>query len=204
MSLAGVIDHVEPRIRKHWLERRRGAAALLILAPFLYAALLTPAANEPTWAASLWKSLGWLLFLAGAIFRLMSTLYIGGRKGEQLVTEGPYSITRNPLYFGTLLIALSSACFLESGWLALGVVPATIAYLGCTLASERRRLTAKHGLVYLQYCERVPALMPNLKSWQSSEVIEVDSRCLKIELLRSLRWFSLPLAALLLNYLRSA
>jgi protein-S-isoprenylcysteine O-methyltransferase Ste14 len=54
------------------------------------------------------RSAGWCLW-PGATLRLWSTLYIGGRKRVVLVSDGPYSLCRNPLYVGTFLIALSNA-----------------------------------------------------------------------------------------------
>lgn len=204
MSLAGPVAGVGSRpIRKHWLERRRGTAALLVLAPFVAAGIASPPSAGPVWLTCLVSIVGWLLFLVGSGFRLWSTLYIGGRKGDHLVTEGPYSITRNPLYFGTLLIALSIACFVPSGLVATGIVPAAIIYLHFTLRSESRRLTAKHGLAYVHYSRRVPQLWPNARLWRSAETIEVDHRCLRLELWRSLRWLAIPLATMLVSHLRA-
>ena len=54
-----------------------------------------------------------LLFLLGAILvgiaslgRLWCSLYIAGYKTKQLVTEGPYSMSRHPLYFFSLIGAI--------------------------------------------------------------------------------------------------
>src|SRR5713226_3679090 len=52
------------------------------------------------------EMVGVLLIFLGIVGRLWATLYIGGRKSAEVVTGGPYSITRNPLYvFSTVAAA---------------------------------------------------------------------------------------------------
>src|ERR1700674_3168149 len=41
---------------------------------------------------------GVFLILLSILGRTWCTLYIGGRKRRELITQGPYSIVRNPLY----------------------------------------------------------------------------------------------------------
>ncbi|MBN8965496.1 MAG: isoprenylcysteine carboxylmethyltransferase family protein [Rhizobiales bacterium] len=46
--------------------------------------------------------------------RTWASLYIGGRKIEQFVTNGPYSVMRNPLYFFSILGAAGAGAQLGS------------------------------------------------------------------------------------------
>jgi len=191
------------RVRKHWLERRRAVFGMLVLTPFVVAAVTSPLPRGPeAWRVTL-TIMGWILFLSGATLRLWSTLYIGGRKGDSIVDHGPYSIVRNPLYLGSVFITVSLAFFLQSATLAAGMIPASIAYLFITLRSEERRLASNHGAAYLDYCRRVPRLIPNWRKWKSAAEIEVDVRCLAIEGWRSLRWLTTPVLAIFLMQLRT-
>ncbi|MEW6635116.1 MAG: isoprenylcysteine carboxylmethyltransferase family protein, partial [Pseudomonadota bacterium] len=81
---------------------------LAVLVVVLFAALLFGQSTFPpdTPVHETIEMFGVLLIFLGIIGRLWSTLYIGGRKSAEVVTGGPYSITRNPLYlFSTVAAA---------------------------------------------------------------------------------------------------
>ena len=58
--------------------------------------------------------IGFFFMMIGMFFRAWSSGYIN--KDKELATDGPYSLTRNPLYFGNLLIGtgIAVAC---NNWL---------------------------------------------------------------------------------------
>ncbi|TGS89835.1 isoprenylcysteine carboxylmethyltransferase family protein, partial [bacterium M00.F.Ca.ET.177.01.1.1] len=81
---------------------------LAVLVVVLFAALLFGQSTFPpdTPVHESIEMFGVLLIFLGIVGRLWSTLYIGGRKSSEVVTGGPYSITRNPLYvFSTVAAA---------------------------------------------------------------------------------------------------
>src|SRR5579871_4908400 len=84
--------------------------------------------------------MGWLCFLAAVTIRLWATLYLGGRKGRAVISEGPYSMCRNPLYIGTFLVVLSQVFFLESLTMALGMVLPVIIYMIGVVPAEEQYL----------------------------------------------------------------
>jgi protein-S-isoprenylcysteine O-methyltransferase Ste14 len=183
-------------VPKRWAERRRAPVGLVILAPFSMAAVFSRPWLESASAGALACTIvGWLLFLTGAIFRLWATLHIGGRKGRTVVDDGPYSLTRNPLYFGIFLMTLSIAAFLQSPALAIGLCLAAWSYLQVTVQSEERRLSAKLGRDFRDYCGRVSRFWPQPATFRTPELLSVDIRCLAVECRRALRWMWIPLAA---------
>ena len=73
--------------------------------------------------------LGLAICFLGASFRFWSSGYL--RKNNRLAIGGPYSLTRNPLYFGTYVMAVGAAVSLGS--LLLTVIISTIVCRGLSL-----------------------------------------------------------------------
>src|SRR5258708_8159783 len=60
---------------------------------------------------------GSCISLIGLLIRALASGHV--RKNEQLTTSGPYAYTRNPLYFGSLVLAAGFAVASRSLWIAL-------------------------------------------------------------------------------------
>ena len=180
---------------RSFAERGRAVIGIAILAPFAIAGLFhTPLGEGHPWLQLALDALGWASFVAGAGLRIWATLYIGGHKGKDLITEGPYSICRNPLYLGVFFLVLSVAFFLGSPLMTLGIVLALLVYLRATVASEERRLASRQGDAFDQYCQRVPRFWPGWRLYHAGEKLEVDLRSLRLEVFRAVRWCAIPLA----------
>ncbi|TKT82758.1 isoprenylcysteine carboxylmethyltransferase family protein [Aquamicrobium sp. LC103] len=107
------------------------------------------------------ESLGLALILVGIGGRLWSILYIGGRKSAEVVSTGPYSVMRNPLYFFSTIAAAGVGA--QTG----SYVVATLFAVLCAIVfhvvalREERHLKATLGAPYLDYIGRVPRFLPN-------------------------------------------
>jgi protein-S-isoprenylcysteine O-methyltransferase Ste14 len=144
------------------------------------------------------------LFLAGAALRFWATLYIGGSKDKRVVSEGPYSVCRNPLYLGSLALAVSLSLFSKSGTLLLGVLIVAWFYARHTVPAEERHLRGKLGDAYLDYLKRVPRFVPNFNLFHTPRTVEVLVRAVRREFLRGLRgWLWFPLLGEGIAYLRA-
>lgn len=128
-----------------------------------------------TWGSPLLAWLGLLLVIAGIFGRLLSTFYIGGRKNSEIVTEGPYGLTRNPLYFfsflGVLGLGLASA---NPAFLGVMVLAFALYYPG-VLAQEEAKLRRKHGEPFAAYQRQVPRFWPRPPlRWQEPDWLEAS------------------------------
>jgi|GEM_PF-579394 len=193
-----------PLAHRSWISRSRGWISILLLAPVSIDAIFSPL----TWPLDSWLQFtcdcaGWVLFVSGAAWRWWATLYIGGQKDRQLSQQGPYSISRNPLYFGTLLMAISVAVFVQSLAFAAMLVAVAAFYLGVTIPNEESRLRVKFGQAYTDYCARVPRFFPRFSLYQTPPSVVVESYGLQSEWRRALRWVWLPVICHLLCHLRS-
>ncbi len=89
-------------------------------------------------------------------------VYIVGRKNRELCQAGPYSLTRNPLYFFSFIGVLGLGLALQH--VLLGVVAATcfLIYYEAVIRGEERILKSIHGEAFTDYCTRVPRFWPRL------------------------------------------
>ncbi len=113
---------------------------------------------------------GWATAIAGQAIRAatIGLAYIrrGGKNrrvyAEDLVTEGIFAHSRNPLYLGNLLIVLGAGLVANSLFFILAGLPFFLfAYLAIIMAEEDY-LGRKFGRPYQEYCRDVPRLIPRL------------------------------------------
>jgi protein-S-isoprenylcysteine O-methyltransferase Ste14 len=114
--------------------------------------------------------LGVLVAVAGQVLRVavIGYRYIvrGGRNrqvyAEGLVTTGFFSLSRNPLYVGNLLILLGLHLIWHSiGMLAIGIPFFLLGYRAI-VAAEETYLGKQYGEEYAAYCARAPRWWPRL------------------------------------------
>jgi protein-S-isoprenylcysteine O-methyltransferase Ste14 len=121
---------------------------------------------EP-WVAAL---IGFPIALAGELVRVatigLDYIIRGGKNrevyAEKLVVGGFYQHTRNPMYFGNLLLLVGFAIGANSVLLlAIGVPLAVLVHVGI-IAAEEDFLRGKFGADYDDFVRRVPRLIPRL------------------------------------------
>lgn len=126
----------------------------------------TVAVFHATWL----QGLGTLLLLVSTAFTLWSRWVLGKmwatdaevKEGHELVTTGPYNITRHPIYSGILGMILGSALSLGQGLAFLGLIAAWVFFMN-RIRNEEKLMVMTFGEQYTQYKDRVPQLIPGLK-----------------------------------------
>lgn len=116
---------------------------------------------------------GFCLIVFCIVGRTWCSLYIGGLKNKSLIDVGPYSVSRNPLYFFSIAGAAGVGAQLGSiviGLLA-GVVTWAVFYV--LVFSEERSLRAQFGETYREYLARVPRFFPKVWLWHDVETLSV-------------------------------
>ncbi|HZF25382.1 MAG TPA: isoprenylcysteine carboxylmethyltransferase family protein [Steroidobacteraceae bacterium] len=140
----------------------------LILLWYLLVMVLVAVSERPWgrhWSGELAAMLGLLLIAAAALGRIWCSVFIAGYKDEELVTVGPYSLCRNPLYGLSMLAGLGIGLASRSVILLIATI-AVLALLHFRAArDEERALLARHRAAFQRYCERVPRFLP--RHWRS-------------------------------------
>ena len=101
-------------------------------------------------------------------------------------TPSLYRVVRHPLYLG-FVIAFWSAPRMSVGHLIFAI--ATTGYILLGIYFEERDLINAHGHAYLNYCKRVPMLVPFLKISKDGSKLAPSSR---IEQQRGLKTLLIP------------
>lgn len=118
------------------------------------------------WVLVLLDMLGILCLIACIVGRTWSAIYIGERKGRELVQVGPYSVVRNPLYLSSFIGMIGAALLSGMFTLLILAVIAFAAYYRVTIAREEEYLRERHGAAYDAYARAVPRWRPRLSGWR--------------------------------------
>ncbi len=186
---ASVFPLLKARIR----HTRIFVALLLLLVIFSLGAL-----GENSLILEVGEWVGLALIVLCVLGRSYCSAFIGGRKNDELVQEGPFSIVRNPLYVFSFLGVVGIG--MQSGRLTLLtlLIAGFALYYPRVVAREEAFLKAKFGRAYLEYMLMAPRWWPRWKNWREPEFITTQPRLLR-ETMRDAAMFfiALPIFELL-------
>jgi protein-S-isoprenylcysteine O-methyltransferase Ste14 len=99
--------------------------------------------------------------LAGMIGLLVRALAAGHlHKQEVLTVTGPYAYTRNPLYFGSAVLA-SGVAIATHSWLSTSILAAYfVIFYSVVMRREEGELRQHHGAAFDEYARAVPLFFP--------------------------------------------
>jgi protein-S-isoprenylcysteine O-methyltransferase Ste14 len=119
---------------------------------------------------------GIFLIAACILGRMWASLYIGGRKSVELVRNGPYAISRNPLYLFSILGAAGAAA--QSGSLMLALMTGALTWLvfRILVAREEGYLESIHGEAFRSYLAEVPRIFPRSLAVRDETMLTVSPR----------------------------
>jgi len=104
---------------------------------------------------------GFLLMMAGMFFRAWSSGYIN--KDKELATEGPYSLTRNPLYFGSLILGSGIAVASNNVTTYLIFIVYYFTFFTFLIAIERKRMRQRFHQQYEAWAKEANLFFPKIK-----------------------------------------
>jgi len=79
---------------------------------------------------------------------------------DELVTDGLYGVTRNPMYVGVLLVVVGQALRQRSPAVLWWAAGCWIGFHNRVVGYEEPHLAEKHGDAYERYCRDVPRWLP--------------------------------------------
>lgn len=101
-------------------------------------------------AFAVWN--GWSLVL----FHRHATGLLPGQPTTELLSQGPFRVTRNPLYVGLIVLYVAIALWVPSSWALLLLPIGVLALVKGSIEPEEAYLRGKFGAAYEEYCRRVP------------------------------------------------
>jgi protein-S-isoprenylcysteine O-methyltransferase Ste14 len=116
---------------------------------------------KPT-VTSILLSTIWIV--SGIVLRAWASGHL--QKNEKLATTGPYAYTRNPLYLGSVILALGFTIAARSPWVGLGLL---LLFLGIYLPviRDEEAFLRERFPEFADYAGRVPRFLPGLRATAS-------------------------------------
>lgn len=112
-----------------------------------------------------WTFLGWggILIFAGLIVRARASGHV--QKNEALAISGPYAYARNPLYLGSLLIAIGFCIAARNLWIGLVLLLMFLGIYLPVIKSEEAFLRERFP-EFEDYAQNVPRMFPRITPYR--------------------------------------
>lgn len=128
------------------------------------------ALSRPSWVT---LAAGVPVTLLGAGIRAWASGHL--RKNAELATGGPYAFTRNPLYLGSLAMALGCAVCGGRLWLGVGLLALFLAIYIPVIRAEASHMRTLFGAQYEFWAAAVPLLLPRATPYRGGLTRPFDS-----------------------------
>lgn len=148
----------------------------IFAAIFFAVVLMVESAHEGTLISPILFLTGLALAGAATVGRLWCALYISGWKDNELITSGPYSISRNPLYFFSFLGFAGIGLASETSTLGLALTIPFLLIYRPVIAREEASLRARFGEKYDAYRAQTPRLLPAMGGYHEPQTYVVKPR----------------------------
>lgn len=146
--------------------------------------------------------LGYFMVAICVIGRVYCTAFLGGHKNATLITYGPFSVCRNPLYAFSFMGATGIA-LISNHPILIVTIPVVILMVYLSLIRrEEAFLKQEFGASFDVYCARVPRLLPKFSLYEVPETIPMNPRFLLRAIQDGIWWFSAYPLIELIEYLQ--
>ena len=106
---------------------------------------------------------GFLVGTPGLLLRALASGHV--KKNEELATTGPYGYTRNPLYLGSLILAIGFAVA-SRNWIIAVIIVVLFFFIYLPVIRGEEDYLRQQFPEFSDYASNVPRLFPRLTSYR--------------------------------------
>lgn len=108
-------------------------------------------------------AMGWLTAASAVLIGVLAvrtmvrhkTTVLPTRASEHLVTDGPFAISRNPIYLAYVMLLIGVGLVTANIWFLLVALPAAFAIRKLAIEPEQAHLSLRFGKRYRDYTKKV-------------------------------------------------
>ncbi len=183
--------------------RIRDTKVILIIAAF-FILFTQPTFSDEGIIHEILDFIGYILVAICALGRVYSTAFLGGHKNKNLITQGPYSVVRNPLYSFSLL-GITGIAMMTNHIIIMIVTPLIIGIIYDRLIKrEEVFLKEEFGKEYDAYITSTPRLFPKFSNYSVSDDTILYPKMLSRSFSDAIWWFAFFPIIELLEYLQES
>ena len=163
-------------IARHFAGHRIQWSRAILAAALVYVLFGEPPEILAGWPGEVLRLCGYILMVAGCLWRVWCLMFIGGTKDGVLTTAGPYSVVRNPLYAGSFLGVVGFGLAARLPLLPVVLLVLFAVLYPAVVASEEKRLEELFGDDFRRYRDATPRWVPRWSLYAEPESIPVSPK----------------------------